>query len=53
MPKTLEKKLRRQAKKKGVRDEDAYVYGTLQKVTNWKPSHQKKRKSTKKKRKRG
>lgn len=34
------RKLRRQAKAKGVRDEDAYVYGTLRKM-GWKPSREK------------
>ena len=43
MPKELEEKLKRQAKKKGFGKErtGAYVYGTLQKVTSWKP-HKKK-----------
>ena len=38
MPKKLERKLRRQARKKGLTGEraDAYVYGTLRK-TGWKP----------------
>ena len=38
MPKELEEKLKRQAKKKGLGKEhtDAYVYGTLRK-TGWKP----------------
>lgn len=42
MPKELEEKLKRQAKRKGFGKErtDAYVYGTLRK-TGWKPSHQK------------
>jgi len=48
MPKKLERKLRRQAKKRGIRDKDAYVYGTLRK-TGWKPKKKKKRS----KRKRG
>lgn len=40
MPKKLERKLKRQARKKGLkgRRADAYVYGTLRK-TGWKPSH--------------
>jgi len=44
MPKELERKLRKQAKKKGFGEErtDKYVYGTLRK-TGWKPSHQKKK----------
>ena len=32
MPKKLHDKLARQAKKKGVRDKDAYVYGTMNKI---------------------
>ena len=44
MPKKLEEKLKRQAKKKGFGEErtGAYVYGTLRKKTNWKPSREKK-----------
>ena len=43
MPKALEDKLRRQAKKKGLSGEraDAYVYGTMQEVTDWKPQRRK------------
>lgn len=43
MPEALERKLKKQAKKKGFGEErtNAYVYGTLRK-TGWKPSHQKK-----------
>jgi hypothetical protein len=43
MPKEMEEKLKRQAKKKGFKGEraDAYVYGTLRK-TGWKPKHEKK-----------
>lgn len=39
MPKKLEKELKAEAKKKGLTGEkaDRYVYGTLQKVTSWKP----------------
>ena len=42
MPKALEAKLKKQAKKKGFGKErtGAYVYGTLRK-TGWTPSHQK------------
>lgn len=42
MPKKLEKALRREAKKKGLKNEraDAYVYGTLRK-TGWKPKKKK------------
>ena len=47
MPKKLERQLRKQAKKKGVKDEDAYVYGTMRK-TGWVPSTQKKKKKRKK-----
>lgn len=38
MPKKLERELRREARKKGLKSEraDAYVYGTLRK-TGWKP----------------
>ena len=48
MPKEMEKKLKRSARKKGfVKDGlsergKAYVYGTLRK-TGWKPLHQKKK----------
>ena len=40
MPKKLEKKLEKQARKKGLKGDrkDAYVYGTLEKITNWRPS---------------
>lgn len=41
MPKALENKLKLEATKKGFAPESkrfgAYVYGTLQKETNWKP----------------
>jgi hypothetical protein len=39
MPKALEEKLKKEAKKKGMKGEraEAYVYGTLRK-TGWKPS---------------
>ena len=42
MPKTLERKLKAQARKKGFKGKraDAYVYGTLRK-TGWTPSTQK------------
>ncbi|MCU0523006.1 MAG: hypothetical protein MUF84_20260 [Anaerolineae bacterium] len=40
MPKALERKLKRQAKRRQVEDEDAYVYGTMRK-TGWKPSREK------------
>jgi len=39
MPKKLEKALEKEAKKKGLNGDrkNAYVYGTMQKATNWKP----------------
>lgn len=42
MPKTLEQKLKKQAKKKGFgkKRTNAYVYGTLRK-TGWKPKRKK------------
>ena len=45
MPKALEQKLKREAKKKGLTGAraDAYVYSTLRK-TGWIPSTQKKKK---------
>lgn len=44
MPKAMEKKLKAEAKKKGLGKErtGAYVYGTMRK-TGWKPSTQKKK----------
>lgn len=50
MPKELEIKLKRQARKKGFTGEraDEYVYGTLRK-TGWVPSHQKKKLKRKRK----
>ncbi len=46
MPKELEKQLKAEAKKKGLKGEraDAYVYGTMRK-TGWVPSTQKKERS--------
>jgi len=43
MPKKLERKLKREAKKKGLTGKraDAYVYGTMRKL-GWKPSREKK-----------
>jgi len=41
MPAALEKKLKQEADKKGIKDKDAYVYGTLRK-TGWKPNREKK-----------
>jgi len=49
MPKELEKKLKRQARKKFPGDkerQDRYVYGTLR-DTGWKPSREKKGKKKK------
>lgn len=45
MPKELEQKLKKQARKKGLSEEraDAYVYGTLQRTTAWKPTKHMKR----------
>lgn len=45
MPKKMERSLKAEAKKKGLKGEraDAYVYGTMRK-TGWKPSTQKKKK---------
>ena len=45
MPKKLERKLKAEAKKRGLTGDraDAYVYGTLQKVTDWKPQKSKKK----------
>lgn len=44
MPKKLERQLKAQAKKKGLKGKraDAYVYGTMRK-TGWVPSTQKKK----------
>jgi len=42
MPKALEKKLEKQAKKKGLKGKrkDAYIYGTMRKA-GWKPKRKK------------
>ena len=42
MPKEMEKKLKSEAKKKGLKGEraDAYIYGTMRK-TGWKPKKNK------------
>jgi len=42
MPKAIEKRLRKKAKKKGIKDIDAYVYGTLKKL-GWKSKKKKTR----------
>lgn len=41
MPKAMERKLKAEARKKGLKgdDADAYVYGTMRK-TGWKPKRQ-------------
>ena len=43
MPKALERKLKAQAKKKGFgkKRTGAYVYGTMRRVTGWKPKRKK------------
>jgi hypothetical protein len=43
MPKKMEEKLKKDAKKKGLKGEraDAYVYGTMRK-TGWRPAREKK-----------
>ncbi len=43
MPKELERRLKEQARKKGLKGERAkrYVYGTMQEVTSWKPKRKK------------
>lgn len=43
MPKKIELALKKEAKKKGFSKEraGAYVYGTMQKLTNWKPKRKK------------
>ena len=45
MPKALERRLKAQARKKGIKDKGAYVYGTMRK-TGWKPSTQRKSKKS-------
>jgi len=53
MPKKVERKLKREAKKRGFSKKraGAYIYGTLRKL-GWKPSREKK-KSKKKRKSRG
>jgi len=43
MPKALEAKLEKMATKKHLKGESrlAYIYGTMQKVTDWKPGKKK------------
>ena len=49
MPEELEKKLRREARKRKIKDKDAYVYGTMRNL-GWKPK-KKNKKGKKRKRK--
>lgn len=44
MPKKMEEALKREAKKKGLtrKRRDAYIYGTMQEKTDWKPKRKKK-----------
>lgn len=39
MPKKMEEKLKKQAEKKGLKGDrkNAYIYGTMQEKTTWKP----------------
>lgn len=48
MPEKMEKTLKKHARKMGLKGDrlNAYVYGTMQKKTDWKPK--KKKKSSKK-----
>lgn len=43
MPELIENKLKAQARKRGLKGDDAdkYVYGTLRKKFNWKPKGEK------------
>lgn len=43
MPKEMERKLRKQAEKKGLTGDrkNAYIYGTMQEKTDWKPNQNK------------
>lgn len=49
MPKKMEKELKKEATKKGLTGDKAgaYVFGTLQKVTDWKPGKKKGKKKKK------
>jgi len=53
MPKKLERKLKAQARKKGLKGErfNAYVYGTMQEITDWRPWKTSKLKTKKRKKK--
>jgi len=50
MPKALHRKLKRTARKRGYGKERTgrYIYGTMQKVTDWKPRKKLKRRKKKK-----
>ncbi len=43
MPKEMEMRLKRLARKKGLKGKrkNAYIFGTMQRVTDWKPSREK------------
>lgn len=45
MPKKMEKALRKKAREKGLTGDraDAYVYGTMQEKTDWKPKRKRKK----------
>lgn len=42
MPKKLERKLKREAREKHIRNIGAYVYGTLRKI-GWKPKRERRK----------
>ena len=48
MPEKMERELKKQARKKGLKGKraDAYVYGTMRKA-GWRPSKEKKRRNCK------
>lgn len=52
MPKALHDKLKREVNRKhpnwSKERKNKYIYGTMQKTTDWKPSHQKKKHKKKK-----
>lgn len=39
MPANLERRLRQEAKRKRIKNKDAYVYGTMRKI-GWKPERE-------------
>lgn len=45
MPKKMERELKKEAEKKGLKGErkNAYIYGTMMKKTDWRPKHWKDR----------